>query len=120
MRSHRHHLARAPRRKMTFGRGGVLVADERTHIVGLRDVSITGAYLMTSAPVREGDACLLKLSPVRGRVQLALRVRVVRVEPSGEESALQRRGVAVQFLENDPDTLELLEGFVGRGPDLVP
>jgi hypothetical protein len=116
----RSRQARAPRRKMSLGRGGVLVVDGRTHIVGLADVSVTGAYLTTGAPVVPGETCVLKLAPVKGRVQLALRVRVVRVAQSGEELAHHPRGVAVQFLEIGPDTLDLLESFVGRGPDLLP
>ncbi len=116
----RRHHARAPRRKMSLGRGAVLVAAGRGHIVGIADVSTSGAYLTTSAPVAEGDTCILKLAPVKGRVQLALRVRVVRVAQSGEESNHHPRGVAVQFLEIDPSTLDLLETFVGRGPGLVP
>jgi hypothetical protein len=116
----RRRRDRAPRRKMSLGRGAILVAAGRAHIVGIADVSVSGAYLTTSAPVGAGDTCVLKLSPVKGRVQLALRVRVVRVAQSGEESGHHPRGVAVQFLEIDAPTLELLETFVGRGPDLVP
>jgi hypothetical protein len=105
---------------MSLGRGGVLIVDGQTHIVGIADVSVSGAYLTTGAPVVAGDTCVLKLTPMKGRIQLAVRVRVVRVAQSGEESDHHPRGVAVQFLETDPDTLDLLDRFVGRGPDLVP
>ena len=116
----RSRHARAPRRKLPLGRGAVLVVAGRTHIVGMADVSVTGAYLTTRAPVVEGDMCQLKVAPVPGRVQLALRVRVVRIAQSGEESGHHPRGVAVEFVGLEPDTSELLASYVGRGSDLVP
>lgn len=112
--------ARAPRRKMPLGRGAVLVVDGRTHIVGVADVSLTGAFLTTRAPVAPGKVCELRLAPVAGRVQLGLCARVVRLAQGGEEASHHPRGVAVEFVGLAPEVQELLAGYVGQGPDLVP
>jgi hypothetical protein len=112
--------ARAPRRKMPLGRGAVLVVDGRTHIVGLADVSVTGAFLTTRAPVAPGKVCELRVAPVAGRVQLGLCARVVRVAQDGEEDGHHPRGVAVEFVGLAPDVRDLLAGYVGAGPNLVP
>ena len=70
---------RALRRKLPFGRGAVLVVGDRAHIVGLADVSVTGAYLTTRAPVSKGETHLLRLLLLPDTVELEVRAEVVRV-----------------------------------------
>jgi c-di-GMP-binding flagellar brake protein YcgR len=107
---------RAFRRKLPFGRGAVLVVGDRAHIVGLADVSVTGAYLTTRAPVSAGEAYVLKLLLLPARVEVALPVEVARVSIAEHESAHHPRGVAVRFLHLDERARELLQSFVYRQP----
>jgi hypothetical protein len=107
---------RAFRRKLPFGRGAVLVVGDRTHIVGLADVSITGAYLTARAPVSAGEIHVLKVLLLPARMEIALKVEVVRVSLEDPESLDHPRGVAVRFLDVDERARDLLQGFVGREP----
>src|SRR5262249_17794459 len=52
---------RSERRKLPFGRGGVLRVDGRNHIVGIVDVSVGGAYLATRTTVAPSRTLCLKL-----------------------------------------------------------
>jgi hypothetical protein len=103
---------RAFRRKLPFGRGAVLVVGERAHIVGVADVSVTGAYLMTRAPLTAGEMHVLKLLGTPAQVELVLRVEVVRVSLAEHESTAHPRGVAVRFVDVDEATRRHLEAFV--------
>ena len=107
---------RAFRRKLPFGRGAVLVVGERSHIVGVADVSVTGAYLTTRAPVAAGETHLLKLLLLPSRVEIALRAEIVRVSLAAHESPNHPRGVAVRFLDMDEASRAELEAFVAREP----
>ncbi len=107
---------RAFRRKLPFGRGAVLVVGERSHIVGVADVSVTGAYLTTRAPVAAGETHLLKLLLLPSRVEIALRAEIVRVSLAAHESPDHPRGVAVRFLDMDEASRAELEAFVAREP----
>ena len=107
---------RALRRKLPFGRGAILEIGDRTHIVGLADVSVTGAYLTTRAPLSVGEEHVLRLLMVPERIEMALRAEVVRVAQADHESQDHPRGAAVRFLEVDMDTRERLQDFVARGP----
>ncbi len=106
--------ARAYRRKLPFGRAAVLVVEGRSHVVGLADVSATGAFLVTRACVSIGAQHLLKLEAIPGGVELRLPARVVRIAQAGEESPHHPRGVAVQFAGLDEHTREVLDAFVHR------
>ena len=103
---------RAYRRRLPFGRAAVLVADGCRHVVGLADVSATGAFLITRARLSVGGEHELRLMQVAGRLELSLPVRIVRIAQSVEETAHHPRGVAVQFLGIDQPTREALEAFV--------
>jgi hypothetical protein len=107
---------RAFRRKLPFGRGAVLVVGERSHIVGLADVSVTGAYLTTRAPVAAGETHLLKILLLPSRVEIVLRAEIVRVSLAAHESPDHPRGVAVRFLDVDEASRGRLEAFVAREP----
>ena len=107
---------RALRRKLPFGRGAILEVGERTHIVGLADVSVTGAYLTTRAPLSVGDTHRLRLLMVPEHIEMTLRAEVVRVAQSEHESTDHPRGVAVRFLDIDDDARERLQVYVARGP----
>ena len=107
---------RAFRRKLPFGRGAVLVVGERAHIVGVADVSVTGAYLTTRAPVAAGETHLLKLLLLPSRVEIELRAEIVRVSLAAHESPDHPRGVAVRFLDVDQASRAELEAFVAREP----
>jgi hypothetical protein len=107
---------RALRRKLPFGRGAVLQVGDRTHIVGLADVSVTGAYLTTRAPLSVGDTHLLKLLMVPEKIEMALQAEVVRVSQEDHESKDHPRGVAVRFLGLDDEARERLQIYVARGP----
>jgi PilZ domain len=104
---------RALRRKLPFGRGAVLRAAGRNHIVGLADVSITGAYLTTRAPLEAGEVHVLRLLLFRDTVETELRVQVVRVSREEHESK-HPRGVAVRFLELDETVVRKLKGFIAQ------
>lgn len=107
---------RAFRRKLPFGRGAVLVVGERAHIVGIADVSVTGAYLTTRAPVSAGETHVLKVLILPVRVEVALRVEIVRVSLADHESSDHPRGVAVRFADLDETSRALLAAFVAREP----
>ena len=100
---------RALRRKLPFGRGAILEVGERTHIVGLADVSVTGAYLTTRAPLSVGDTYVLRLLMVPERIEMALRAEVVRVAQADHESTDHPRGVAVRFVDVE-QTITLVDG----------
>jgi hypothetical protein len=104
---------RAPRRKLPLGRGGTLFVDGRTHIVGLADLSATGAYLITRVHLRLGEEVRLVVLPGGG--ELALRARVVRVVQGSEEKDHHPRGVAVHFVGLDAEARARLECFVKAG-----
>jgi len=106
---------RAFRRKLPFGRGAVLLVGERSHIVGLADVSVTGAYLTTRAPVSAGEQHVLKLLVMPARVELVLRTEIVRVSQANHESHDHPRGVAVRFIDVDDISRHHLAAFVGQG-----
>jgi Tfp pilus assembly protein PilZ len=105
---------RARRLKLPFGRAAVLVAAGREHIVGLADVSATGAFLITRAHSPIGQEVVLRLIPIPGRRELSLPARVVRIAQSGEPQ--HPHGVAIQFTALDLRTREILEDFVNQVP----
>ncbi len=107
---------RAFRRQLPFGRGAVLSVRDKAHIVGLADISVTGAYLSARAPVRAGEVHLLRILLLPSRIEIALKVEVVRVSLADPESPNHPRGVAVRFLDVDERQLELLKAFVAREP----
>lgn len=107
---------RALRRKLPFGRGAILEVGKRTHIVGLADVSVSGAYLTTRAPLAVGDTHVLRLLMVPERIEMALRAEIVRVAQSDHESTDHPRGVAVRFLDVTDEARERLQEYVARGP----
>jgi hypothetical protein len=111
---------RAFRRRLPFGRGAVLAVGERAHIVGLADVSITGAYLTARAPVAPGETHVLKVLLLPARLEIALKVEVVRVSLADPESPDHPRGVAVRFLDVDERSRDLLQAFVERHPRRPP
>jgi Tfp pilus assembly protein PilZ len=106
---------RAARRQLPLGRGARLEVNQRTHIVGLGDVSATGAYLITRAPVRVGDEHVLRLYAMPGLSEIALRARVVRIVHDGQEGAHRPRGAAVHFLDVDDEARARLESYVRAG-----
>jgi len=107
---------RALRRTLPFGRGAILMVRGRSHIVGIADVSATGAYLGARVPVEAGEVHLLKVLLLPSRTELALKVEVVRVSLGDHESPDHPRGVAVRFLEVDERQRALLRAFVARKP----
>jgi hypothetical protein len=105
---------RAFRRKLPFGSGAVLLVGERAHIVGLADLSVTGAYLTTRAPVAKGESHTLRLMLLPDRKPVELRAEVVRVAQSQHESPNHPRGVAVCFADMDDQVVERLQTFIAR------
>lgn len=105
---------RALRRKLPFGRGAVLLASGRSHIVGLADVSVTGAYLTTRAAVEAGEIHALRLLLFPDTVETVLRVQIVRVSLQSHESKQHPRGVAVRFLDLDEATVGKLKAFIAQ------
>lgn len=113
--SQRPHVPRAARRKMPLGRAATLVIGERTHVVGLGDLSVTGAYLISTAPAQVGREYELRLVALPGRTGLALRARVVRAVQAGEEAGHHPCGVAVEFVDLDAAVRARLLAFVQAG-----
>jgi Tfp pilus assembly protein PilZ len=107
---------RARRRKLPFGRAAVLSVDGREHIVGLADVSTTGAFLITKVSFRVGQKVIVKMVPIPGRREISLPGRIVRVAQTGEESPQHPHGLAIQFAGLDLRTREVLEDFVNHAP----
>ena len=103
--------SRAPRRQLPMGRGARLVVRGSTHLVGLGDVSVSGAYLITRVQMSVGEEHELRLLLVPNLTELVLKVRVVRVVPR-DKAAHHPQGVAVQLLDVDTATRVQLEGFV--------
>ena len=106
---------RAARRRLPLGRGATLTVGDRTHIVGLSDLSATGAYLATGVSVAVGDELALHLIAVPGRSTLSVRVRVVRVVREGLEKDHHPCGLAVEFVDLAPDGRQRIESYVGAG-----
>jgi Tfp pilus assembly protein PilZ len=102
------------RRSLPFGRGAVLQISDRSHVVGLADLSEGGALVLTRASASVGDTGLLRLSMVSRRVELALPCAVVRVVngPSGTP----QKGLALRFVDPDPEALAAIASFVARVP----
>jgi len=107
---------RAFRRKLLLGRGAVLTVGDRSHIVGLADVSTTGAYLMTRAPVAPGETHVLRILSMPSRVELAVKVEIVRVSLADHESPDHPRGVAVRFVDLEEPVRRFLEAMIERKP----
>jgi NAD(P)H-hydrate repair Nnr-like enzyme with NAD(P)H-hydrate dehydratase domain len=105
---------RAFRRKLPFGRGAVLVVGGRAHIVGVADLSVTGAYLSTRAPVSVGDTHMLRLLLLPDTVEVELQAEIVRVAQVDVESPDHPRGVAVRFLGAGERAMGRLRTFIGR------
>ena len=103
---------RAFRRKLPLGRGAVLVAGGRSHIVGLADVSTTGAYLLARAPLAAGETHLLRILTAPTRAEIALKIEIVRVSLADHESAEHPRGVAVRFVDVDEQARGFLEAMI--------
>ncbi|HUL77019.1 MAG TPA: PilZ domain-containing protein [Vicinamibacteria bacterium] len=109
---------RALRRKLPLGRGAVLVVGNRSHIVGLADVSATGAWLITRAPVAAGETHVLRILSVPTRAEVAVKVEIVRVSLADHESPDHPRGVAVRFVAPDESVRRFLNRLITRGPRL--
>jgi hypothetical protein len=107
---------RAFRRRLPFGRGAILQVGERAHIVGLADVSVTGAYLTARAPVSAGETHVLKVLLLPARIDMTLKVEIVRVSLADHESTDHPRGVAVRFVDLDTTSREFLRALVARTP----
>ena len=107
---------RALRRKLPFGRGAVMVIGDRAHIVGLADVSVTGAYLSTRAPVAKGETHVLRLLLLPDTIEVEIKVEIVRVAQVELESQDHPRGVAVRFVEMNEQATGKLQAFIARSP----
>jgi hypothetical protein len=107
---------RAFRRKLPFGRGAVLLVDNRAHIVGVADLSETGAFVSTRAPVQAGETHHLKLLVLPERIEVTLQAEVVRVAQDENESDHHPRGVALRFVDVDERSLRSLRMYVAREP----
>jgi hypothetical protein len=105
---------RAFRRKLPFGSGAVLLVGERAHIVGLADLSVSGAYLTTRAQVAKGEVHKLRLMLLPDRMPFDLTAEVVRVAQQEHESANHPRGVAVCFRDLDDGVFRRLQTFIAR------
>ncbi len=107
-----HERRRAFRRRLPFGRGAVLMVGDRAHIVGVADVSVTGAYLSTRAPVGVGETHLLRLLLLPDAVEVELEAQIVRVAQDEHESPDHPRGVAVRFSSPNDKAIRQLQFFV--------
>ncbi|MCG6926608.1 MAG: PilZ domain-containing protein [Acidobacteria bacterium] len=103
------------RRALPFGRGAVLEIGERSHVVGLGDLSEGGALLLTRASAAVGESAVLKLSMISHRAEVKLRCTVIRVVagPSGDS----QRGLGVRFDDPDDQVRGSIAAFVARDPN---
>ena len=108
------------RRKLPFGRGAVLQVKDRAHIVGVADLSITGAFLSTRAPVSVGETHVLRLLILPERIELSIQAEVVRLAQAATESEHHPRGVGVRFVDLDDEVREHLAFYVARKPNPRP
>ncbi len=105
------------RRKLPFGRGAVLQVGERAHIVGVADISVTGAFLSTQAPVSVGEIHTFRLLVLPERVEISIKAEIVRLAQVANESSHHPRGVGVRFVELDDHVREYLAFYVARKPN---
>jgi Tfp pilus assembly protein PilZ len=100
------------RRALPFGRGAVLEIGDRSHIVGLGDLSEGGALLFTRASVSVGETARLKLSMIARRAEVTLPCTVVRIvgAPAGDPQS----GLGVRFDDLDDEVRPALAAFVAR------
>jgi Tfp pilus assembly protein PilZ len=105
------------RRKLPFGRGAVLQVNDRAHIVGVSDISVTGAFLSTRAPVSVGETHVLRLLVLPERVEISIKAEVVRLAQKETESSHHPPGVGVRFLDLDDHVREHLAFYVARKPN---
>jgi hypothetical protein len=92
------------------------MVDDRAHIVGVADLSETGAFVSTRAPVVAGETHLLKLLVLPERIEVNLNAEVVRVAQEDDESENHPRGVALRFVDVDERSLRSLRMYVAREP----
>ena len=102
------------RRALAFGRGAVLEIGDRSHIVGLGDLSEGGALLITRASAPVGETVRLRLSMIASRAEVTLPGTVVRIvaAPSGDS----QRGLGVRFDDLDDEVRAAIAAFVARDP----
>ena len=105
---------RGGRRQLPFGRGAVLVTAHSSHIVGLVDLSVGGAYLASRTPVAPGQQIALKLLLTLG-VAVVLPAEVVRVVTRRESPDAYPPGIAIRFLDMEADLRARLAFFVEEG-----
>ena len=108
------------RRRLPFGRGAVLQVGERAHIVGVSDISVTGAFLSTRAPVSVGETHIFRLLVLPERVEISIKAEIVRLAQTANESSHHPRGVGVRFIDLDDHVREYLAFYVARKPNPRP
>jgi hypothetical protein len=104
--------SRAPRRRLPLGRGARLVVKGRFHLVGIGDLSVSGAYLITRLPLQVGEEHELRLLLLPSLSEMPLKVRVVRVITQSQAGMHHPQGLAVQFLQLKSETRARLAAFV--------
>ena len=102
---------------MPFGRGAVLQVGKRAHIVGVADLSVTGAFLSTRAPLSVGDVHVLRLLVLPERVEISIKAEIVRLAQTDNESPHHPRGVGVRWIDLDEQVREHLAFYVARKPN---
>jgi Tfp pilus assembly protein PilZ len=98
----------------------VLQVGERAHIVGVADLSVTGAFLSTRAPLSVGDVHVLRLLVLPERVEISIKAEVVRLAQTDHESPHHPRGVGVRWVDLDDDVRGYLAFYVARKPTARP
>jgi Tfp pilus assembly protein PilZ len=93
---------------------------ERAHIVGVADISVTGAFLSTRAPVSVGETHTFRLLVLPERVEISIKAEIVRLAQTANESSHHPRGVGVRFVELDDHVREYLAFYVARKPNPRP
>jgi Tfp pilus assembly protein PilZ len=81
------------------------------------DISVTGAFLSTRAPVEVGETHVLRLLVLPERVEISVKAEVVRLAQNGNESSHHPPGVGVRFVELDDHVREHLAFYVARRPN---
>jgi hypothetical protein len=118
---------RVRRRTLPFLRSAVLELPEQSHIVVLADLSVEGAFLTTRVPVdlpspATGQTMRLRIVAPRHSREVSVPCELVWRSDRFDAASGRPAGIAVRFLELDPEMHHWIDEFALEGfrPSAVP